>query len=124
MVLLPETLVDISLKTLPTMIDPEKNLFCEEVKINKLSLLNNAKKSQRSISLRYTIISLLGLTRAQQSGCQVGIDINYIFKKLLDFTSKMNIGDLGLLLWLGNRVKCNINKNILFRIGEILDKMD
>jgi hypothetical protein len=123
-VLLPETLVDISLKTLPTMIAPEKNQFCKEVKINKFSLLNNAKISQRSISLRYTIISLLGFTRAQQSGYQVGIDIDYIFKKLLDFTSTMNIGDLGLLLWLGNRVKCNINKNILFRIRAFLAKKD
>jgi hypothetical protein len=88
-------LVDIAAKGLPQMFDRHRQLFCHSLKRTDRGL------AQQGISRRYTIITLMGLHRLEESGVRAPIDLNTVLDGLLASLDWVdNIGDLGLLLWL------------------------
>jgi hypothetical protein len=73
----------------------EAGLFCHRL---KQSPSGNIKEG---ISQRYTVMTLLGLLRAESAGYQSPINISATIDALYRNTEWVNnIGDLGLLLWL------------------------
>lgn len=95
-----DMLVDIAVKNLPRMLIGERNLFGWEV-----SAYDPVPKYEIHKSLRYSIMSLLGVARARDAGWNIGLDLARIHGELLKHLAHMSIGDLGLLLWLDNRLK-------------------
>lgn len=92
---LPEQLINISVNGLSEMFDKEKQFFSYRAKRAEQGIVNEGH------SFRYTIISLLGLSRLEQQGKHLFIDSNSVLENLLNNAGKIdNIGDLGLLLWL------------------------
>ena len=88
-------LVGLSIAGLVPMFDREKQLFCHKLKKTPNGLV------QEGISQRYTVITLLGLHRLEESGANSPIEIKPVFDGLLANTGWVdNAGDLGLLLWL------------------------
>lgn len=90
-----ERLVSLSVKGLVPMFDPVQRLFCFTLKQTDQGLV------REGISRRYTMMSLMGLHRLEQSGTKSPIEIQPVLEGLLSNTEWIdNIGDLGLLLWL------------------------
>jgi hypothetical protein len=88
-------LVGLSVAGLVPMFDREKQLFCYKLKKTANGLV------QEGISHRYTVITLMGLHRLEESGADSPIEIKPVFDGLLANTEWVdNAGDLGLLLWL------------------------
>jgi hypothetical protein len=88
-------LIDVSLQGLPAMFDEQAGMFCYRRKRVSDSLLVN-----EGLSLRYTLITLLGLHRAEATGQAIPFDLRAIISPLLDDLSGFdNLGDIGLLLW-------------------------
>jgi hypothetical protein len=88
-------LKDVAVNGLVPMFDVKKQLFCFKLKQTATGLV------REGISPRYTVITLMGLHRLQESGTTSPIEINRVFDGLLANTDWVdNIGDLGLLLWL------------------------
>jgi hypothetical protein len=88
-------LMDVAIRGLDPMFDQEKGLFCHRLKQTTEGLL------REGISQRYTIMTLLGLLRAQSAGFESAFDVPATLDRLLGDTEWLdNIGDLGLLLWL------------------------
>lgn len=87
-------IVQISLKGLEEMFLPETNEFAmTKLKSNNSIVIENS-------NLRYTLINLIGLQKAQSHGFEVNVDIHNILKnKIVHLNSISSIGDLGLLLW-------------------------
>jgi len=77
------------------MFDPEKRLFCYRLRQTSHGLV------REGISQRYTIMTLLGLLRAESEGFHFALNVATTLDCLLTDTAWLNnIGDLGLLLWL------------------------
>ena len=77
------------------MFDAERQLFCFKLKQTENGLV------RKGLSPRYTVITLMGLHRLEESGASSPIEIKRVFDGLLANTDWVdNIGDLGLLLWL------------------------
>jgi hypothetical protein len=90
-------LVQLAIRGLERMYDVEKSLFCYRL---KQTPNGNIKEG---ISQRYTIMTLLGLLRAESVGYQSPIDLCATIDALYSNTTWVdNIGDLGLLLWLSS----------------------
>jgi hypothetical protein len=88
-------LVELALRGLESMYDSEKGLFCHRLCKTSDGMV------REGISQRYTIMTLLGLLRAQSAGLKSPVDVEATVERLLDDTTWVNnIGDLGLLLWL------------------------
>ena len=88
-------LLTASVHGLSSMYDTNSNLFCYRVKKTAHGLMKEGH------SLRYTIISLLGLKRLQAHTGESPIDIQSLLHALIDKSHDIdNIGDIGLLLWL------------------------
>jgi hypothetical protein len=88
-------LKNMSVLGLTDMFDQEKQLFCYRVKKDGLKVYHDG------CSLRYTIISLLGLHRLEAQGNRIPFDIQSHLRVLLKNVYLIdNIGDLGLLIWL------------------------
>ncbi|HTZ95266.1 MAG TPA: hypothetical protein VMB18_02640 [Terriglobales bacterium] len=88
-------LVEFALKGLAAMYDPEKRFFCHRLVKTSRGMV------REGISPRYTIMTLLGLMRAEAAGLESPIDVEETTDRLLADTGWVdNIGDLGLLLWL------------------------
>lgn len=88
-------LVSLATEGLPQMFDRNRNLFCYKLKKSDSGLV------QEGISHRYTMMTLLGLHRLQQSGKQLPINCESVLNTLVsDLGWIDNIGDLGVLLWL------------------------
>jgi hypothetical protein len=88
-------LMDVAIRGLEPMFDPEKRLFCYRLRQTSQGLV------REGISPRYTIMTLLGLLRAESAGFQCALNIPATVARLLSDTAWLdNIGDLGLLLWL------------------------
>lgn len=82
-------------KGLVPMFDPARQLFCFKLKQTGSGLV------QEGISHRYSVITLMGLHRLEQSGKPSPIDIHKVFNVLMADTAWIdNLGDFGLLLWL------------------------
>ncbi|MDQ3571580.1 MAG: hypothetical protein M3383_01820 [Actinomycetota bacterium] len=81
-----------ALTTLPSM-RRDDGAFCQEVALPDLRPTGR--------SLRYTLICLLGLQRAQAAGLAVSVDPGELRQLILDEidSSQITAGDLGLLLW-------------------------
>jgi hypothetical protein len=88
-------LLELAIKGLESMYDPEKRLFCHRLQKTSSGL------KRKGISHRYTIMTLLGFLRAESAGLRAPIDIEAAVDRLTDDPAWLdNIGDLGLLLWL------------------------
>jgi hypothetical protein len=88
-------LVGLAIKGLDSMYDSAQGLFCY-----RLQRTSSGMKRE-GISHRYTIMTLLGLLRAESAGLPSPFDIEPTVDRLLGETAWIdNIGDLGLLLWL------------------------
>jgi hypothetical protein len=87
-------LLTLAVTGIGSMYDPEKGLFCHRLRKTPEGLL------REGISHRYTMMTLLGLLRAQSMGLQAPVDAGAIVDRLLGDTAWINnLGDLGLLLW-------------------------
>lgn len=87
-------LSQVALKGLRPMFDPQSGLFCFRLKLGASDLIREGR------SARYTLMTLLGLERAEAAGLESQIDIHTVLDDLLrDLSWVDNIGDLGLLLW-------------------------
>jgi len=94
-VLTVKNLVTRAVCGLPQMFDSRSGLFCYKVKKTADSLV------QEAVSHRYTVMTLLGLHRLEQSGTRSPIELKPILERLLaDIRWADNVGDFGLLLWL------------------------
>ena len=96
---LRDRIVQLALSTLPRMLVSKDGPFCFE-----LTREDRTPGFDRDKSWRYTIMCLLGLCRAQQSGCQTGLDVEGLFNRTLAASTLLGVGDLGLLLWLAARI--------------------
>jgi hypothetical protein len=88
-------LTTLAVNGLVPMFDPEKQLFCFTLKKTERGM------AREGISRRYTVITLMGLHRLEESGAASPIPIKPVFDGMLanlDWVD--NVGDLGLLLWL------------------------
>jgi hypothetical protein len=87
-------LLEFALQGLGQMFDPEKNAFCDR-------LLRVPEGMVRAgISYRYTLMTLMGLYKAELAGLRSPIDIQRTFVALRrDTTWINNGGDLGLFIW-------------------------
>lgn len=93
--LLIEALIQLAVNGLGKMFDKEKGLFCYAVRRTDNGLC------KEGVSLRYTIISLLGLHRFEAQDGRSPIDIESILARLLENVGAIdNLGDVGLLIWL------------------------
>jgi hypothetical protein len=88
-------LLELSVRGLESMFYPERNLFSYKLTRTPEGLV------KEGISVRYTIIALLGLQRAEKIGLRPGFDTRRIFDGLFRGTRSIdNAGDWGLLFWL------------------------
>lgn len=93
-----ESLKTLAIKSLQDMYYSDVNLFCYKLDQNEKGVL-----IKKEVSIRYSIITLLGLIKWEREGNKSPIDIQLVFKKLSDEINKIdNVGDLGLLLWLSS----------------------
>jgi hypothetical protein len=87
-------LIGLALAGLVPMFNEEKQLFCYRLHSTNAGLV------QEGLSPRYTMMTLLGLHRAEETGVGSPVNIRQIFDGMLrDTVWADNIGDLGLLLW-------------------------
>jgi hypothetical protein len=88
-------LVELSLRGLGTMFDAQAQLFCyRRMRVAGEGLVNEG------VSLRYTLITLLGLHRLQSTGRSIPFDIRKIILPVMTGVLKPdNLGDVGLFLW-------------------------
>jgi hypothetical protein len=90
-------LMELAIRGLKPMYDPEKRLFCHRLRKTPSGNI------REGISQRYTIMTLLGLLRAEAVGYRSPVDISATADALYRDTEWVdNIGDLGLLLWLSS----------------------
>jgi hypothetical protein len=88
-------LLDLAMNGLQSMYIAQKGLFCFRLRKTSTGIV------REGISHRYTMMTLLGLLRAESAGVRSFIDIEAALARLLTDTAWLdNIGDLGLLLWL------------------------
>jgi len=87
-------LLELALKGLPAMFDSGRNLFCYRLKRTREGMI------KEGVSHRYTLMTLMGLFRAQQAGYRSHINVEPILENLRTNTEWINCaGDLGLYLW-------------------------
>src|SRR5271170_4118039 len=88
-------LCDLAASGLVAMLDPERHIFCDNYNRTEKGM------SRERLSPRYTMMTLLGLHRYEQSGRRSLVPIAPILDALLLNTAWIsNAGDLGLLLWM------------------------
>src|SRR5258708_7772903 len=89
------------------MLDESTGMFCNKLKKSAGGLV------PEGVSARYTAMTLMGLHRLEQNGEQSSLGVRPAVERFLANTNWVdNIGDLGLMLWLGARVAPDL-------IGEI-----
>jgi hypothetical protein len=90
-------LVELAIRGLEAMYDQENGLFCHRLQRTPSGNI------REGISQRYTVMTLLGLLRAEAAGHRSPVDIFDTVDALYRNTGWVdNIGDLGLLLWLSS----------------------
>jgi hypothetical protein len=90
-----QPLMELAVRGLERMFHPEQRLFCYRLKRAPQGLVKDG------ISFRYTLITLLGLQRAERAGLAHSFETRIIFGDLICDTRRIdNAGDWGLLLWL------------------------
>ncbi len=109
---LVRNLCDFSVKGLVPMFDRDKKAFCYRVRKTKDGIIPDGE------SLRYTIITLLGLKRYEQHFGSSPISIPEVFNDTLSKSISIEYaGDAGLLLWLTAMVAPE-------RLGEVYSKLE
>lgn len=94
------------------MFDHEKQLFCYKLKKTPNGMV------REGLSRRYTMITLMGLQRLEESGTASPIAIKPVLDGLLASTAWIgNVGDMGLLLWL-----CALSAPEC--LSEVVDRLD
>lgn len=89
-----ERLTILAAQGLPQMLDPQAQLFC--FKLNK----TERGMVREGVSHRYTMMTLMGLKRLEESSVSSSVPIAPVLDKLFEnFDWVDNIGDLGVLLW-------------------------
>jgi len=87
-----EALIPLALRGLQRMFVPSENLFC-------YSMLPGHHECQGT-SLRYSMISVIGLAKARAAGYEIRFPVEDIMKVLFKRLHQMTpIGELGLFLW-------------------------
>jgi hypothetical protein len=93
-------LTQMAVNALPQMFDEKEQLFCFKLK------RTNSGMAREGISHRYTMMTLMGLHRLEQSGAHPFLEIKSVFDHLVAGLGPSgragwvnNTGDLGLLLW-------------------------
>lgn len=90
-------LMELAIRGLKPMYDPEAGLFCHRLRKTPSGNI------REGVSQRYTIMTLLGLLRAEAVGYRSPVDISATVDALYRNTEWVdNIGDIGLLLWLSS----------------------
>lgn len=90
-----QQLLPLALDGLIPMFNPAKRLFCHRLRRASSTMI------REGLSPRYTIMTLLGLHRAEAVGLRGSIDVQETFNYLrTDCGWINNVGDLGLTLWL------------------------
>jgi hypothetical protein len=107
-------LVDLALDALPGM-QRSDGVFCFEVVAPSLEA--------RGRSPRYSLITLLGLLRAEQSGTAVPIDTGALKQALIgELDSRgLSSGDIGLYLWVDSRSGLELPGRLLDAIEKTLN---
>ncbi len=108
----PADLVQLAMRGLQTMFDPESGLFC-------FTLRRTSEGPQREgTSHRYTMMSVLGLHRLELCGGQASpIVLAGVCERLLSNLNWLtNAGDLGLLLWTCALVSPHRVEHVLERV--------
>ena len=111
-----EKLIAFSIDMLSSMIMPKTNLFCCEKNIS-----GDFQEESTAKSIRYSIMSLLGLSRAFQEGYSIPFDLDRYYHILLDYEQDMSIGDSGLFLWLDDRLGGSNGRRFFDRLQSKLD---
>lgn len=90
-------LMELAIRGLEAMYDKAEGLFCHRLKHSPSGNI------REGLSQRYTVMTLLGLLRAESAGYRSPIDIYSTIENLYKSTGWVNnIGDMGLLLWLSS----------------------
>ena len=102
-------LILLSLDILHTMILPS-SLFCFDI--------IKGQQSPRGVSVRYTLITLLGLIKANNAGYSITLDINRIWKATLSElgSSSVTPGDIGLYLWVDSELNGENTEGLLHKL--------
>lgn len=87
--------VNLAVQGLVPMFDRQRQLFCYKLKKSDQGMV------QEGLSHRYTMMTLMGLHRLQQSGATSPFDHKAMIQALVsDLAWVDNLGDLGVLLWM------------------------
>ena len=106
-----------ALETLPKMLVKDDSSFCLELSDTQLTGDFSSTKS-----LRYAIMCLLGLAKAERNGLYSGIDIEKVYNDIYNHIETVTIGDVGLLLWLSHRLRRDNTETIYTRLTAMLSK--
>ncbi len=89
-------IMEISTIGIGEMFDTDSQLFCYRV------IRNSKGLTIEGTSLRYTLISLLGLSKIEKRGYHTPVNIRTVLDSIIEHISEFdnNLGDLGLFLWL------------------------
>jgi hypothetical protein len=110
--ILLKNLCDFAVKGLVPMFDNDKKLFCHLIRKTEEGVICDGS------SLRYTMITLLGLKRYEQCFGSSPISIPMVFNEVLNKSASIGYaGDAGLLLWLTAMVAPE-------RINEVYSMLD
>jgi hypothetical protein len=114
-------LVGLSVKGLERMFDRDCKLFC-----HRMELLDG-RLVRCGDSYRYTIMTLLGLTKLRAATGEDPFDIDALSSMLLEASGTIkNAGDVGLLLWLYALAHPNKTAEVIekFDLSGLLDRFD
>jgi hypothetical protein len=90
-----EQLIELSIRGLGPMFDPESGQFCHRLVRTRSGL------KREGLSPRYTVITLLGLCELEKAGRKSPFPISVLVDRLLENKEwPVLAGDFGLLLWL------------------------
>ncbi len=90
-----DTWVPLALNGLPKMFLPAESAFCETVKAD-----SQQKLILSGLSLRYTAMSLIGLTLQESLGRTTDLPLDQISDRLVTWCEEeISLGDVGLVLW-------------------------
>lgn len=107
-------LIDFSCDALKPMLRND-NLFCYERVQNG---------TIRGSSLRYTLISLIGICKAKSNGYSINIDTQSIYSTLLRHIDdlEITIGDIGLFLWLDANIGEHNDDLLINKLNRLLSQ--
>lgn len=100
-----EQLIAVALKGLHQMFVPNENLFCYS--------MESRENSCRGISLRYSMISLIGLAKAKSADYEIRLPIKKAMNTIFERRNQIShAGDVGLFLWADALCGTNLGQQI------------